>query len=194
MYTIKRECHNEIMIKNSRFITILKKVTNQDEVFKALADAQIRYPGATHYCYGYILENQEKASDDHEPGGTAGLPILEVMKKQQLKNVLCIVVRYFGGIKLGAGGLVRAYTKSVSEALKTVDLNELVEGFQIQFKIDYKTYKKLEPYLKEGVVENATFLDQVEMIVDASPTLLRYLDDWSINYEKGPSVLIEKEF
>ena len=108
MKTIKENFVNEIIIKNSRFITLLFKVyddTNINEIFDKVKD---EYPKATHYCYAFITESRKKSSDDGEPGGTAGMPMLNVLEKEGFINVLAITVRYFGGIKLGAGGLVRA--------------------------------------------------------------------------------------
>ena len=118
MKTIKENMTNDIIIKNSRFITKLVKVNNIDDIDKALNDLKEEYRGATHYCYAYIIGNIKRFNDDGEPGGTAGMPILNVLEKNNLNNILCVVIRYFGGIKLGAGGLVRAYSNSISNALK----------------------------------------------------------------------------
>ena len=117
MHTIKENIINEIVIQKSRFITCLYKINNKDEVNKHLDKIKDDYPFATHYCYAYRLDNIEKCSDDGEPKGTAGTPILHVLQMNNLTNILCVVIRYFGGIKLGAGGLVRAYTNSFVKAL-----------------------------------------------------------------------------
>ena len=106
---------NTIIIKNSRFICLLYQVNNIEEINKYLDEAKKTYKDATHYCYAYIIDNISKCSDDGEPSNTAGLPMLQVLKHNNLNNVLCIVIRYFGKILLGAGGLVRAYSKSVTE-------------------------------------------------------------------------------
>lgn len=110
----------EIIEKKSRFIGFLLSCDNVDEVNKTLDFLKSEYKKATHICYAYSLSNPfvEKAVDDGEPGGTAGKPILSVIQKKNEKNVAVFVVRYFGGIKLGAGGLVRMYTKVTSEVLK----------------------------------------------------------------------------
>ena len=117
MYSIKENIENTIEIKKSKFITKLYKVNNINEVNEILKEINEKYSDSTHICYAYILENTEKCSDDGEPSGTAGIPILNILKKKNLVNVLAIVIRYFGGIKLGAGGLTRAYTKACAGVL-----------------------------------------------------------------------------
>lgn len=111
----------EIEIKKSKFIGQKFNVSSIDDVNRILADIKKEHKKATHVCYAYRIvgkEYLEKAFDDGEPSGTAGKPILNVIQKQDLKNVLVVIVRYFGGIKLGAGGLLRAYSKTASETLK----------------------------------------------------------------------------
>ena len=115
MFTIKEKTVNEIVIQKSRFICVLDKLENKDDLENILKEIKNTYKGATHYCYAYIINSSQKYDDDGEPSGTAGNPILNVLKFNNLNNVVAIVIRYFGGIKLGAGGLVRAYTKSVTE-------------------------------------------------------------------------------
>ena len=131
MRTIQFNCDNDIVIKNSRFICYLIKISNKD-ITPYIDKIKNMHPKATHYCYGYIYNDIELCSDDGEPGGTAGMPILNVLKKENLNYVLAVVVRYFGGIKLGAGGLVRAYTKAVSETIKLAQYSFLVKGFKIR--------------------------------------------------------------
>ena len=108
MFTIKENNTYELEIKKSKFISKIYKVKNIDKVNTILSDLKKEYSDATHHCYAYIINEHKKSSDDGEPGGTAGIPILQVLDKNNLNYVLCVVIRYFGGIKLGAGGLVRA--------------------------------------------------------------------------------------
>ena len=124
MFTIKEKTVNEIIIQKSRFICVLDKLENKDDLENILKEIKNTYKGATHYCYAYIINSSQKYDDDGEPSGTAGNPILNVLKFNNLNNVVSIVIRYFGGIKLGAGGLVRAYTKSVTECLKLCNTEE----------------------------------------------------------------------
>jgi len=118
MYTINNNIIDELIINNSRFICLLYRIDDPKEINSYLTKAKELYKDATHYCYAYILDELKKASDDGEPSSTAGTPMLQVLEKTNLNHTLAIVIRYFGGIKLGAGGLVRAYTKSVTETLK----------------------------------------------------------------------------
>lgn len=139
---------NTIIIKNSKFISLIYNVTSIEEINNYLEQTKNIYKDATHYCYAYIIEECKKESDDGEPSGTAGIPMLQVLEKNKLNYVLCIVVRYFGGIKLGAGGLVRAYTKSVVECLKN-HTKELIKGYNITITFEYKFVKQID-YLLNG--------------------------------------------
>lgn len=144
MYSIKKNIENTIDIKKSKFITKLYKINNINEINNILKKSNVEFKDSTHICYAYILENNEKCSDDGEPGGTAGLPILNVLKKKNLTNVLAIVIRYFGGIKLGAGGLVRAYSNSITEALKLTNIVELEEGYLVELEFNYEQVKLID--------------------------------------------------
>ena len=136
MKSIENDISNEIVINKSRFICVLCNINSKDDVLKKLNYYKFIYKEATHYCFGYIIDSYIKCDDDGEPSGTAGMPILNVLKNKQLEHVLCLVIRYFGGVKLGAGGLVRAYTKSVSECLKKAQIVELISGFQLEICFD----------------------------------------------------------
>ena len=149
MYTVKGSNTYELEIKKSKFISKIYKVKNLEDVNNILLDLKKEYNDATHHCYAYIINNYKKSSDDGEPGGTAGIPILQVLEKNNLNYVLCVVIRYFGGIKLGAGGLVRAYTKSISELLKNSKLIELIPGYKIEITATYEEQKKLDYVLKD---------------------------------------------
>lgn len=149
MYTINNEYIYELEIKKSRFISVLKKVKDITEIDKILSDLKEEYKDATHYCYAYIINDKKKSSDDNEPGGTAGLPILQALEKNNLNYVLCVVIRYFGGIKLGAGGLIRAYSKATSEAIKNSDKTELIKGLEIKFTTNYEEQKRIDYLLKD---------------------------------------------
>ena len=137
MDTIVRNTSNTTEINKSKFISYLIKINSADDVKNILDKMNKDYNDATHICYAYICDGKEKASDDGEPSGTAGKPILEILKKNNLDHVLAIVVRYFGGIKLGAGGLVRAYANSINDLVKTSEIKPLVDGYKIRFQIPY---------------------------------------------------------
>ena len=161
MKTLKSNSINEIIIKNSRFITLLYKLNDVYEVNSIVDEVKELYPKANHYCYAYITDNARRSSDDGEPGGTAGAPMLNVLDKEELINVLAITVRYFGGIKLGAGGLVRAYSKSVRDAVIASDLVDVVKGYRMNIIISYDMQKNLDYLLKKYVVVNKQFNDKV---------------------------------
>ena len=149
MKSIKGETINEIIVNKSRFITILVNIYETSEVQEKVEHYKRLYKDATHYCKAYIVSNYSKCDDGGEPSGTAGMPILNVLQNNELTNVLCIVIRYFGGIKLGAGGLVRAYSKSVSEALNKANIVSLVEGYYIELEFSYDDTKLIDNYLKD---------------------------------------------
>lgn len=137
MNTIKNGKLTEIIIKKSKFISIAINVNSVEDCENVLLEYRKKYSDCTHLCYAYVINGIEKCSDDGEPSGTAGKPILNIIKNQQLNCVLVIVIRYFGGVKLGAGGLVRAYTESGVEALKNADVVTLKEVNEIAFHINF---------------------------------------------------------
>lgn len=179
MYIIRNNIDDEQIIRNSRFITRLVKITKKDEVEDILNNVKKEYPKATHYCYAYIVNDYKKASDDGEPGGTAGMPILNVLEKEDMTSVIAIVVRYFGGIKLGAGGLVRAYSSSVRDTLKKADKILLIEGVQIKITIPYDRQNELNYILKDNEIVDKTFTDKVTYIINCSKEMSEKLHQYN---------------
>ena len=146
MFRINEEYENKIIINKSIFITHLYRVNNVDVVNDILSNVRKKYYDATHNCYAYIIGDNgdiKKASDDGEPSKTAGFPILDVLEKNNLTNILAITTRYFGGILLGAGGLVRAYSSSVSECLKQVKLYDTKPQIKFSLTLSYSGYNTL---------------------------------------------------
>ena len=191
MKTIKKNQTNEIVIKNSRFITLLIKINSEEEIKDILQKTKITYPDATHYCYAYVTENINKSSDDGEPAGTAGVPMLNVLLKNDLTNILAITVRYFGGIKLGAGGLVRAYTKSLTETIKNSKIVEIEKGLEVKIIINYDMQKNLDYLLKDYEIISKSYQEQITYIVKIPMTFLDKLNSYSI--EKVKETYIEKD-
>ncbi len=148
MYTIQENNTYTLEVKRSKFIAKTYKVNNVLDVNSILLAIKEEYYDATHYCYAYIINDQKKCSDDNEPSGTAGLPILQVLEKNHLNMVLCVVVRYFGGIKLGAGGLLRAYTKASSNVVKASKLIEIIPSLTIEITTTYEDQKTLDYIIK----------------------------------------------
>ncbi|WP_164218324.1 YigZ family protein [Virgibacillus sp. YIM 98842] len=169
-YTVKKEGMDEIIIQKSRFIGYVRRVETEEAAQHFIQEIKKKHADATHNCSAYMIgENDQiqKANDDGEPSGTAGVPMLEVLKKQKLKDTAVVVTRYFGGIKLGAGGLIRAYGNTTSQAIKTTGVvkRQLMQGFSIT--VDYTLLGKLENELRksEYILETINYMDKVECIV-----------------------------
>lgn len=165
MKSIKFNIENEFIIKKSKFITKLYFVTSEIEIKNILDENKTEYKDATHICYAYILNNAERFNDDSEPSGTAGMPILNVLKNNNLNNVLCVVIRYFGGIKLGAGGLIRAYCSSVSEALNKTEIINVVNGKKIELTFSYDDIKKVNHIINGINIVDKQFDENVKYII-----------------------------
>lgn len=179
MRTIKNNKEIEIIINKSRFICISYIINSISDVDVFLNEAKEKYEGATHYCYAYIIDSYKKCSDDKEPSGTAGLPILNVLEKNELNNILVIVVRYFGGIKLGAGGLVRAYTNSVVECLKD-NIKDIKKGIKLEIKFGYDKVKIIDNYFKDKIIDKY-FDEYIMYIVKISYDEYELIKDKLIN-------------
>ena len=159
MKKIKDLIENTIIIDKSKFITTLFPVNSIEEIESFLAATKKKYYDATHNCYAYIFDNGkvQKCSDDGEPSKTAGFPMLDVLKKNDITDVLAVTTRYFGGIKLGAGGLIRAYSTSVSTALKGVPLYETRLQAIYEIKIDYSDYSRNIDYWNTLSIISSSF-------------------------------------
>ncbi|BFQ95494.1 YigZ family protein [Enterococcus cecorum] len=169
-FTIYQNGEHQIEIKKSKFICHLFRIENEEQAKEYIAKIKKEHYKANHNCSAYMLgENFEiqRSSDDGEPSGTAGVPILEVLKKNQLQNTLAIVTRYFGGIKLGAGGLIRAYSTSVSEALKEIGIVQGKLQQILDIIIDYPQLGKLQNYLKNEqiAIQEIDYLEQITVKV-----------------------------
>lgn len=153
MKSIKAESIVELVINKSTFINYLIPVNSLKDVQKEQARLIKKYRDASHHCFAYILgDNQEiqKYSDDGEPSKTAGYPMIEVLKKHDLTNILNVSVRYYGGIKLGAGGLTRAYTKGCASSIKKAKFSYLVNYIQVTIEIPFHHIGNVEKYLRDN--------------------------------------------
>lgn len=170
MQSIKENVVNELVIKKSRFITFLYRVDCIEDVNRYLSDLNIKYKDSTHICYAYIIDNVKRFSDNGEPGGTAGMPILGVLESKSLNHVLCCVVRYFGGIKLGANGLVRAYSSSCSSSISCTSIVTLIPGLLCSFSFDYDDTKVIDNLLINSIIINKAYDNKVsyEFKIDCS--------------------------
>lgn len=156
--TIAEPVHCELIIRKSRFIGCVQPVQNRAQAQEIVNNLWEVHPAATHICWALLAGGQSAAVDDGEPGGTAGRPMLEVLRHQDLEGVLATVVRYFGGVKLGAGGLVRAYTDTVAQALLNARKIELVAEVSVVCAVEYP----LEGRVRYLLEQNGIHLKQVE--------------------------------
>lgn len=186
-FTVKKDGgSHEIVIQKSRFIGTIKRVESEEEAQAFIQELKKKYHDATHNCSAYIIgehDQIQKANDDGEPSGTAGVPMLEVLKKQHLKDTVVIVTRYFGGIKLGAGGLIRAYGGATSQAIQNIGVvkRQLMQGFSIT--VDYNLLGKLENTLRNSdyMLETINYLENVAFIVYVEAGKESHFQDWMID-------------
>lgn len=153
---IKEECTNTIVIEKSRFITYLEYCENEEQYKEYLKKIKKKHYDATHVCSAFLGKDTRRSSDDGEPSGTAGVPMLSCLDKHGMENTAAFVVRYFGGIKLGAGGLIRAYSSSVSEAIKQADLVEDRIFNQYTITLNYETANRIDYLLNKECEEVET--------------------------------------
>lgn len=170
--TINTESTGIIIEKKSKFIANIIPVSSKEEAENRIKDIKKKYADAKHNCYAYCVLQEEsritKSSDDGEPSGTAGMPILKVITEKNLCNVLVVVTRYFGGILLGTGGLTRAYTDSTLEAIKNADIVNKQMGYEIKLEILYADLNYFKYYIEQnkGKIININYLENIELIVD----------------------------
>ena len=156
MYRIKEDHEEQMEIKKSRFITYLHRTESEADAKAFLTAIRRLHPDATHHCYAFIIGEAneiKRSNDDGEPAGTAGVPMLECLDRNHMQDIIAITVRYFGGIKLGAGGLIRAYSKSVSHALSTAQITkkQWMEKYEIRFS--YDLIGRIDYYFREHCLE-----------------------------------------
>ena len=165
--TIAKRCEARFIEKKSEFIGYLCPVQTEEQATAFIEEIRAMHRKATHNCYAYILRenNTARHSDDGEPGGTAGLPIYEVLRKEGLTDVCCVVTRYFGGIMLGAGGLVRAYTRGAKDAVEAAQIKRMAAAVRLEITVDYWLYGRLAQIFADmdARVEKEDFADNVRI-------------------------------
>ena len=171
IFTVKKQGYAEIVEKRSKFIANVYPVSSQAEASDIISKLKKQYYDAKHNVYAYIIEGSStysKYTDDGEPQGTAGLPIYDMLQKQQLVNVLVVVTRYFGGILLGTGGLVRAYTEAAKQGLKNAEIKEVIKTKKITFEFSYELKDKILFLLKKEEYEDKEILygENVRIIIN----------------------------
>ena len=171
--TILANSSSELEIKKSKFIANVIKITDEQDAKEKLNQIRKEYSDARHNCYAYIVYDNEtktkieKSSDDREPSGTAGIPMLTLLQKNNLVNVLIVVTRYFGGILLGTGGLVRAYTDSSKQALEVAKIIELQYGEIIEYCIEYYEFEYFKYICEKNNIEiiNTEYSNNIKAII-----------------------------
>ena len=172
--SVSKEFRHEYIVDKSRFITTISPCTTEEEAQAFIGRINKEFWDATHNCTAYALgpkQEQQRSSDNGEPSGTAGKPMLEVLKKTRITNVAVVVTRYFGGIKLGAGGLIRAYSHSVAETLGLAPKELHTTRTQLQVTIDYSLYGAVERFLQDKKLHyEANFGEHVTVTILVPPT------------------------
>lgn len=161
---------DEVIINKSRFIGYAKSIETEEEALEFIDEIKSKHRDATHNVHAYVVgdnSNIQRFSDDGEPSGTAGIPALEVIKKEDLRNVVVVITRYFGGIKLGGGGLIRAYTKGAKIGLEAATIVDMVIHQKLKIRLDYNLYGKIENYLlvNDYVVDETTFDSNINITI-----------------------------
>ena len=195
--TIKEDGQVQEEIKKSRFICHAKRVYSEEEARAFITAIKKEHYKATHNCSAFIIGERseiKRTSDDGEPSGTAGVPMLGVLENHNLTNVCVVVTRYFGGIKLGAGGLIRAYAGSVALAVKEIGIVEIKEQAGIQIQMSYAQYQEYGNFLKEyNLMELETnFTDQVDTIIFVDKEVKEDTKSALIEFFNGKVILTDQ--
>ncbi|UCZ52706.1 YigZ family protein [Bacillus shivajii] len=193
-FTVKGYGEHEISIQRSRFIAYVNRVTTEEEAQTFIEKIKKEHWNAAHNCSAYMIgENDQiqKANDDGEPSGTAGVPMLEVLKKRQLKDTVVVVTRYFGGIKLGAGGLIRAYGSATSEGISATGVVERKLMQKYIASMDYHFLGKVENALRSSsyLIENIHYLENVQIEVYVNTGEEEAFEEFMTNLTSGQAEL-----
>lgn len=197
---VLEEVEEQIVIKKSKFICNLIQVNSEEDALEYILSIRKRYYDANHHCFAYIVgaDNNviERYNDDKEPSGTAGKPILEVLKGSGIKNVIAVVTRYFGGIHLGTGGLIRAYTDSTKAAVNEASLYENILCERIHLEIDYAYMPKVENLLHKNkqTIYDTKFSEKVNMIIFVEKSLSEYIIKELIEINHGKCIIESQGF
>lgn len=197
-YTVKPEGSDEIIIQKSRFIGYVKRVETEEAAQEFINEIKKKHHDANHNCSAYMIgehDQIQKANDDGEPSGTAGVPILEVLKKKELKDTAVVITRYFGGIKLGAGGLIRAYSSTTSQAINTTGVVNRQLMKQMIVTVDYTLLGKLENALRnsEHILDHIEYLDKVQLHVYVENGKEEEFSNWIVDLTSDQVEMTEGE-
>lgn len=197
-FTVKGYGESEIILSKSRFITYVERAETEEEALVFIDKIKKLHAGATHNCSCYMIgehDQIQKANDDGEPSGTAGVPMLEVLKKQGLKDTVVVVTRYFGGIKLGGGGLIRAYGKATTEGLAAAQVVERKLHYVMKVTVDYVWLGKLENEIRASqyALRNIDYAENVEIFVFVLKEEESTFINWITELTNGQAVISTEE-
>ena len=189
---------SEIIISKSRFLTFIDRVETEQQALDFINNIKKKHYQATHNCSAYLIgehDTIQKANDDGEPSGTAGVPMLEVLKKQGLKDVVVVVTRYFGGIKLGSGGLIRAYGKATTEGVKAAGVVARRKHRIVRVTADYTWLGKLENEIRNSTytLRDIVYAENVELIVATTEEEKDTFADWITELTNGQALTVFEE-
>lgn len=200
-HTVQGFGESEIIIQKSRFITYVNRAETEEQAQDFINNIKEKHKSANHNCSAYIIgehDNIQKANDDGEPSGTAGVPMLEVLKKQGLQDTVVVVTRYFGGIKLGGGGLIRAYGKATTEGIDAAKVVERKLHHLLKVSIDYTWLGKVENEVRNSIypLKEINYADLVEVLVFTKANEETAFINWMAEITNGQAKieLVEKEF
>lgn len=197
-FTVKGYGESELTLSKSRFITYVDRAETEQQALLFIEKIKKMHVGATHNCSCYIIgehDHIQKANDDGEPSGTAGVPMLEVLKKQGLKDTVVVVTRYFGGIKLGGGGLIRAYGKATTEGITAAQVVERKLHAVMKVAIDYTRLGKVENGIRDSqyTLQNIEYAEGVELFVFVPVAEQQTFTDWMIELTSAQAVISCKD-
>ncbi len=187
---------DEVVINKSRFIGYSMPINNEQEALSFIEGIKVKHRDATHNVYAYVVgenNNIQRFSDDGEPSGTAGIPALEVIKKEDLRNIVVVITRYFGGTKLGGGGLIRAYTKAAKIGIDAGVIIDMTHHTMLVMDIDYTLYGRIENYLmvNEYTVDELKFNQDVSICISVETLNLESFKTTMKNLTNGSIGIIE---
>lgn len=196
--TVKGYGESEIILSKSRFLTYVERVETEEEAILFIDKIKKMHASATHNCSCYMIgehDQIQKANDDGEPSGTAGVPMLEVLKKQGLKDTVVVVTRYFGGIKLGGGGLIRAYSKATTEGIAAAQVVERKLHYLMKIGIDYVWLGKIENEIRGShyPLHDIQYAENVEIYVHVLKEEEQTFIDWITELTNGQSVITNQD-
>ncbi|WP_100400267.1 YigZ family protein [Bacillus sp. FJAT-44742] len=195
-YTVKPSGEKEIVIQKSRFIAFVQRAETEEEAQDFINKIKKEHWNATHNCSAYMIgehDQIQKANDDGEPSGTAGVPILEVLKKRQLKDTVVVVTRYFGGIKLGAGGLIRAYGNATTEGVNATGVVERKLMQEYNTTVDYTWLGKVENELHQSsyLLKNIDYGEMVQINTYVPVSESEQFEGWMTNLTNGQAAITQ---